>query len=383
MRIKNGLVFRLEDGFCEQELVIRDGNVVCGDCGGEESGEEVLDASGCYVIPGLLDVHFHGCVGEDFSDASYEGLKRMAEYEMSQGVTYICPAGMTLPEEQLANICENAAKFRKTAVPGRDGAELVGVHLEGPFLSRAKKGAQNADFLHDPDGAMLKRLQRDADGLVKLVTLAPEQPGSMEFIETAREEGIHVSVGHTAADYDTALAAFRAGADHVTHLYNGMPPIHHREPGVIPAASDSPGVMPELICDGVHIHGSVVRATFKLFGPERMILISDSLRATGMPDGEYPFGGQMIEVHGTRATILGHPETLAGSVTSLMGCVRQAAAFGIPLKDAVRAASYNPAKSIGLEGMIGSLEPGREGTAVLLDQKDLSIRGIVFRGEMV
>lgn len=150
------------------------------------------------------------------------------------------------------------------------------------------------------------------------MTLAPEEENGLEFTKRAVEAGIHVSIGHTAADYDTALAAFQAGADHVTHLFNGMPPIHHRAPGVIMAAFDSPGVRPEIICDGVHIHGSVIRGTFRLFGADRMILISDSLRATGMPDGKYPFGGQMIAVHGNRATILDHPETLAGSVTSLM-----------------------------------------------------------------
>lgn len=375
MRITGGLVFDLEHGFSERELCT-DGTVISAKSGDEET----LDASGCYVIPGLVDVHFHGCVGEDFSDATPEGLQAMADYELSEGVTYICPAGMTLPEEQLSPICKNAAAHKEK---NNGGAELVGVHLEGPFLSSAKKGAQNSDFLHDPDIPMLRRLQADAKGLVKLVTVAPEQPNAMEFIRTATSEGIHISVGHTIADYDTARAAFEAGADHATHLYNGMPSLHHREPGVIGAARDNENVMPEIICDGIHVHGSVIRATFAMFGAERMILISDSLRATGMPDGEYPFGGQMIEVHGNRATLLGHPETLAGSVTSLMGCMRQAVKFGIPLADAVRAASYNPAKSIGMENRIGSLEEGKDASFVLLDKESLAVKKIVFRGEIV
>lgn len=375
MRITGGFVFDLEKGFLEKELCT-DGAVIA-----EKSGDEkTVDASGCYVIPGLVDVHFHGCVGEDFSDATPEGLQAMADYELSEGVTYICPAGMTLPEEQLSLICKNAAAHKEKK---SGGAELVGVHLEGPFLSSAKKGAQNSDFLHDPDIPMLRRLQEDAKGLVKLVTVAPEQPNAMEFIRTAAAEGIHASVGHTTADYETASAAFSAGADHATHLYNGMPPLHHREPGVIGAAFDNKNVMPEIICDGIHVHGSVIRATFAMFGAERMILISDSLRATGMPDGEYPFGGQMIEVHGNRATLLGKPETLAGSVTSLMGCMRQAVKFGIPLADAVLAASYNPAKSIGMEDRIGSLGEGKDATFVLLDQESLEIRGIVFLGEVI
>ena len=375
MRITSGLVFDLEKGFSEKDLCT-DGAVISA----ESTDETVIDASGCYVIPGLVDVHFHGCVGEDFSDATPEGLQAMADYELSEGVAYICPAGMTLPEEQLSPICKNAAAHREKQT---NGAELVGLHLEGPFLSSAKKGAQNSDFLHDPDIPMLRRLQADAKGLVKLVTVAPEQPGAMEFIRTATAEGIHISVGHTIADYDTASAAFAAGADHATHLYNGMPSLHHREPGVIGAARDDEKVMPEIICDGIHVHGSVIRATFAMYGAERMILISDSLRATGMPDGEYPFGGQMIEVHGNRATLLGHPETLAGSVTSLMGCMRQAVKFGIPLADAVRAASYNPAQSIGMENRFGSLEKGKDATCILLDKETLTIKKIIFRGKVV
>ena len=375
MRVTGGQVFDLEKGFIERD-VCTDGPLLAS----ASSDGRMLDASGCYVIPGLVDVHFHGCVGEDFSDASPEGLQRMADFELSQGVTYICPAGMTLPEDQLTAICRNAAAHR---AKNAGGAQLVGLHLEGPFLSTAKKGAQNGDFLHDPDSAMLRRLQKAAEGCVKLVTVAPEQPGAMDFIRAAVADGIAVSVGHTTADYDTAAAAFAAGADHATHLYNGMPPLHHRSPGVIGAAFDDPKVQVELICDGIHIHGSIVRATFRLFGAERMILISDSLRATGMPDGQYPFGGQEIEVHGNRATILGHPETLAGSVTSLMGCLRQAVAFGVPLADAVRAASYNPARSIGIDRQAGSLDTGKEASLILLDREDLSIRAIVFQGELL
>ena len=375
MRITGGQVFDLAQGFVLRD-VCTDGALIA-----ETSGDgAVLDAAGCYVIPGLVDVHFHGCVGEDFSDATPDGLQKIADYELSQGVTYICPAGMTLPEDQLTAICKNTAAHRRQ---NTGGAEVVGAHLEGPFLCMAKKGAQNGDYLHDPDAAMLKRLQEAAEGCVRLVTLAPEQPGSIEFIRAAAELGIHVSVGHTVANYETAKAAFEAGADHATHLYNAMPPLAHRDPGVIGAAWEVPTVKPELICDGIHVHPAVVRLTFSLFGKERMIIISDSLRATGMPDGEYPFGGQMIEVHGNRATILGHPETLAGSVTSLMGCLRQAVSFGIPVADAVRACTYNPAQSIGIDHRTGTLDVGKEASIVLLNQKDLSIKAIVFKGQQV
>lgn len=375
MRVINGQVFDLEKGFVDRELNT-DGMLIS-----ETSGDDiVIDASDCYVIPGLVDLHFHGAVGEDFSDATPEGLQKIADFELSEGVTYICPAGMTLLEDQLTKICKNTAAHRAS---NPKGAEVVGLHLEGPFLCVAKKGAQNADFLHVPDVDMLRRLNAAADGAVKLVTVAPEEPNGIEFVREASKDGITVSLGHTVANYDIASEAYAAGASHATHLYNGMPPLHHRDPGVIGAAFDAPHAKAELICDGVHIHASVVRATFQMFGAERMVIISDSLRATGMPDGIYPFGGQEIEVHGNRATIAGHPETLAGSVTSLMGCMRKAVEFGIPLADAVRASSYNPAQQIKIADRVGSLEVGKEASIVLLNKEDLSIKKIIFKGEEV
>ena len=375
MIIKSGLVFDLEQGFVQRDLYTNGALIA------EASiDDSLVDASDCYVIPGLVDVHFHGCVGEDFSDATREGLQRIADFELSEGVTYITPTSMTLSEETLMEICTNVAAHRAEST---GGAEVVGAHLEGPFLSYAKRGAQNADFLRDPDAEMLARLQQASDGCVKLITMAPEQPGGLEFISKATELGVTVSVGHTTADYDTAMAAFAAGASHATHLYNGMPPIHHRAPAVIGAAFDSPGVRAELICDGIHIHPAMIRLTFRLFGADRVVLISDSLRATGMPDGRYPFGGQEIEVHGNRATIADHPETLAGSVTSLMGCMKQAIGMGIPIADAVRAASYNPACAIGIDDRAGTLDVGKEASIVLLNKADLSIHSIIFKGKAI
>ena len=376
MRIINGSVF-VGEGFVERDVFVAEGRFV-GEAARAEGGQTV-DAAGCYVIPGLTDLHFHGCVGEDFSDATPEGLQAMADYELSRGITQICPAGMTLSEEQLTLICRNTAAHREKKA---GGAEVVGLNLEGPFLSRAKKGAQNAAYLHDPDLAMLRRLQQAAQGMVKLVTVAPEQPGAMEFIRAAAADGITVSVGHTTADYETASAAFASGARQATHLFNAMPPFTHRAPGVVGAAFDQPEVRVELISDGVHIHPSVVRAVFRLFGARRVILISDSLRAAGMPDGTYPFGGQMIEVHGNRATILGEPDTLAGSVSDLMACMKRAVSFGVPLADAVTAAAVNPAQAIGIYDRMGSLETGKLANAAVLDQ-NLELKAVLFHGEIV
>ena len=371
MKITAGRVFDLERGFVSRDLCLS-GSLVSVD----SPDGEVYDAAGCYVIPGLTDLHFHGCMGADFSDADAAGLETMARYELSRGVTQICPAGMTLPEEQLVRVCRTAADHRDARKPG---AEPVGINLEGPFLSMAKKGAQNGEWLHKPDAAMFRRLAEAGRGLVKLVSVAPEEPGAMEFIDAVAGE-VTVSLAHTTADYDTAMEAYRRGAREATHLFNAMPPFTHRAPGVVGAAFDSPGVMVELICDGVHIHPSVVRAVFRLFGPERVVLISDTMRAAGMPDGDYTLGGQAVRVKGKLATLA--DGTIAGSVTDLMSCLKTAAGFGIPLADAVRAAAYNPARVLGIDGRFGALDPGKAANIAVLDS-ELNVKDVFFKGRKV
>ena len=371
MRITGGQVFDLHEGFVRRDVCF-DGRLLSG----SSADGKTYDASGCYVIPGLTDVHFHGCMGKDFSDADPEGLEIMAKYELSQGVTQICPAGMTLLEDQLTRVCQVAAAHRDANKPG---AELSGINLEGPFLSMAKKGAQNGDWLHAPDVDMFRRLMAASKGLVKLVSVAPEEPGAMEFIEAVEGE-VTVSIAHTTADYDTAMEAFRLGARQVTHLFNAMPPFSHRAPGVVGAALDTPLCNVELICDGVHIHPAVVRAVFKMFGPKRVILISDTMRAAGMSDGDYTLGGQAVTVKGKLATLA--DGTIAGSVTDLMSCMRTAVSFGIPLEDAVWAAAVNPARAIGIFSRMGSLEPGKRANVVVLDQ-NLELKDVFFRGELV
>ncbi|MEE1086715.1 MAG: N-acetylglucosamine-6-phosphate deacetylase [Schaedlerella sp.] len=374
MHIKNGLIFDLKQGFIAKDIYTKDSVIT-----DISTGDEIeVDASDCYVIPGLIDLHFHGCCGEDFSDATPEGLQTIADYQLKNGITSICPAGMTLPEDQLIRICQNASFHHSNSA---NGADLVGINLEGPFLSAAKKGAQNEDYLRNPDLELLQKLQKEAGGLVKLITLAPEQPGSFDFIRNAKN--VTISVGHTAADYNTALAAFSAGARQATHLYNGMMPLHHRNPAVIGAAFDSPETKVEIICDGIHIHPSVIRATFQLFGKERVILISDSIRAAGMPDGRYTLGGLDVILEEKRAVLADSPDTLAGSASNLMDCLKTAVIFGIPLADAVRAATYNPAQTLGIDVHTGSLEIGKDATMLLLNKKDLSIRNIIFHGKVI
>ena len=355
MKITGGKVFDLRKGFVERDVCF-DGALLTPDSRDGQS----YDAAECYVIPGLTDVHFHGCVGADLSDGDGDGLQAMAKYELSRGVTQICPAGMTLLEDRLMQVCRTAAEHNRG---GRPGADLVGINLEGPFLSYAKKGAQNGDWLHAPDVAMLRRLEEASEGLVKLVSVAPEEPGAMEFIKEVAEE-VAVSVAHTTADYDTALEAFRLGAREVTHLFNAMPGFTHRAPGVVGAALDSPWSRVELICDGLHIHPSVIRLTRQLFG-KKLVIISDSLRCAGMPDGQYELGGQPIEMKNGKATLLG-TDTLAGSSSNLLDEVRNVVSFGLTLEDAIYAVSQAPAQAVGLKD-VGVLEAGKRADLLVLD----------------
>lgn len=378
MVIKNGLVFTLEQGFVEKDVVIRDGYFT-GEQKERLEDETVIDAAGDYLIPGLVDIHFHGCAGYDFSDGTPEALAAIGAYELKCGITSICPASMTLAEDTLVSVCENATAYRKQCQE-QQVSRLCGIHLEGPFISMEKKGAQNPAFIRKPDVAAFCRLQEAADGLVRLITIAPETEGAADFIRILGSE-VHISVGHTTSDYETACQAFALGADHVTHLFNAMPGFTHREPGVIGAAFDAKHVMPELICDGIHIAPSAVRIAFELFGKERMILISDSMMATGMPDGEYALGGLPVKVTGNLATL--QDGTLAGSATNLMDCMRTAVSMGIPLETAVRCATYNAAKSIGVENVCGRIAAGTYGDCVILSREDLSTREVILGGQIV
>lgn len=329
---------------------------------------DAIDLGGATVIPGLIDVHIHGNSGADFSDGQPDGPQIMARYLAKNGITGFAPASMTLPYDVLAQAFATARTLKDNRPA--DCARLLGIHMEGPYFSEKKKGAQNGAYLKNPDIEGFRQLFTNCGGLVGIVDVAPELPGAEEFIREAAKL-CTVSVAHTDADYDHANMAFQSGATHLTHLYNAMPAIHHRNPGVIPAAVEAPHVRAELICDGHHIHPASVRLAFSMFGPERMILVSDALRCCGMPDGEYELGGQQVFLSGGVAKLA--DGTLAGSSTNLFDCMKKAMEFGIPECDAIRAATYNPACSLGASH-VGSIETGKEADFVVCtpDYKILS-----------
>lgn len=317
------------------------------------------DLDGALVIPGLVDIHVHGCAGADFSDGDYAGLVRMARYLARRGVTSFAPASMTLPYDALDKAFHAAARLRREGLA--DGARLMGIQMEGPFLSREKRGSQNPAYLRLPDWDRFLRLYDAAEGLLRIVDVAPELPGAVEFTRRASEK-CRVSVAHTAAGYDQAAAVFDAGATHLTHLFNAMSGIHHRHPGPIGAASERENITAELICDGIHVHPSAVRMAFRLF-PGRICLISDALRCCGMADGSYSLGGQEILLSGGVARLTGG--AIAGSAADLYQCMRRAVSFGIPREQAVWAATALPARVIGRESETGAIADGRAADFVI------------------
>ena len=369
MIITNGAVFCDDGVFRKMDIEAQDGEITRIGPDLPRKGQEVIDAQNDYVVPGLVDIHTHGAMGADFTDGTPEAIEKISKFLLKNGVTSFLGTTMTLPKERIISICKTARPYVNAIIP--DKATLRGIYLEGPFFSKERRGAQNEAYLAEPDLSMLKQFSDASGDAVRVIAVAPELSGAFDFIKTASQM-YTVSIAHSAADYDIANEAFSLGANHVTHIFNGMNPFNHRQSGIIGAAFDC-GAYVELISDGVHVDSSVVRVAFKLFGDDKVCLISDSMRACGLTDGQYDLGGQLVTVTGRTATI--GSNSLAGSVTTLTDCMRRAVEFGIPLTAALKAATINPAKSVGLSD-IGSLTVGKRADILVLNQ-DLLIEHIV------
>lgn len=326
--------------------------------------EGEIDLGGRILAPGLVDMHIHGCAGVDFSSESDTAgcLDKMSRYLHSRGVAAFAPAAMTMPYDDL---CALMKRYASAAIHPMKGAALAGIYLEGPFLSAEKCAAQPPEYIIPPDADRLRELFRLSGENIRIACVAPETEGAVEFIRKAA--GIcRVSAAHTAADYETGLTAIEAGISNATHLFNAMNDITRRAPGIAAALLES-GCFCELICDGVHIHPSVVRLTYRLAGPERLCIVSDAMAATGLGNGVFSLGTQTVTVDGHQARLAGG--SLAGSVTDVCSAFQKAVEFGIPPLDALRAVTLNPARALGIDGRLGSIEVGKFARFILLDRE--------------
>lgn len=362
MIIKNGQVFNSNGRFIPADVELAGDRIVKVAPAGTLHGDEELDAAGKYVTPGFVDIHIHGAAGSDFCDGmdgSDKYVRAMQKYLGSQSVTSFLGTTMAFSEEILDRIFDTARP-----IFGQEGygAVLRGVNMEGPFFNKAKKGAQAEEYIIDPDWEMFQRLWERSGHNIRLVDVAPELPGALEFAQKASKL-CTVSIAHTCATYEEATAAFANGFTHTTHLFNAMPAFTHRAPGVVGAASDFAEHI-EMICDGIHLNPSVVRAVFNMFGPDRVCIISDAMQACGMPNGEYSLGGQKVFMTDGLATLA--DGTIAGSATCQAEGFRRAVKFGVPLESALKAATINPAKAAGLFDEVGSIAVGKRADVLVL-----------------
>lgn len=353
MFYKNARIFCRDFQFHMGAFQVRDGRF--GPVLPRHVPADAVDLHGAVVLPGLVEVHSHGNSGADFSDGDYQGLLNMARYSAAQGVTSLAPTSMTLPYDVLAKAFANVVRLRREQPQGC--ARILGIHMEGPYFSYKKRGAQNPAYLKEPDVPGFQELYWGCQGLIRIVDVAPELPGAAAFTRQVSKL-CTVSIAHTDCSYDQARAVIQAGATHLTHLYNAMPGIHHRSPGVIPAAVETPQVRAEIICDGHHIHPASVRLAFSMFGPERMILISDSGRCAGLREGaHFDLGGQDCVLRDGVGCLT--DGAIACSAANLWQCLTNAISWGISEEAAVRAATWNPALAIGAEQEVGSIEEGK------------------------
>lgn len=415
MFIKNVRIYTEEKKFLLGSIEVQDGRIIAiwydgatvegveTECkSGDDGADAVVDGEGCYALPGMIDMHFHGCKGWDICDlpdgesgedpaAIFKMWQEIADHQASIGVTGMSPATMTLPADRLKKTLRYAADFAKLQESGRmQGSRLAGINMEGPFISPVRCGAQDASYILPCSIDAMTQFLEVSEGLVKVVGIAPEKEEALVLIRQMKNQ-VRVSLAHTDADYETTRQALEAGVCHVTHLFNAMPPWHHRAPGVVgavlDAATEGKEIMAELICDGFHVHPSVIRTAFQLLGVDRIILISDSMRAAGMPEGEYTLGGQEVVVQNMRergsVAVLKKNGSLAGSTASLPDCVRTAVRkAGIPLEQAVAAATINPARCLGIEKEQGTISVGKWADIVLWDQ-NLAQRMVICRGKIL
>ncbi len=340
------------------------------------SGEDECDLTGCVIVPGFVDIHIHACVGADTCDADPEGIAKMCAHLITKGVTSFCPTTMTVSHDDISKAL-SVVKGCMEQPP--KGAAIAGVNMEGPYISIHNKGAQSGKYIRELDIDEFEKMFDACGGIVKIVDVAPECGGAEGFIKKASKL-CTVSIAHTKADYECAKHAFDLGITHATHLYNAMPGLTHRAPGVVGAVFDDERVRAEIICDGFHIHPAVLRITFQMLGKDRAVIVSDSMRAAGQPDGVSELGGQTVYVKDGQARL--EDGTIAGSTTNIHQEVKNLIGYGVPFLNVIQAATLNPAKEIHEDERIGSIKVGKYADLVALDS-NLNIKLVVARGKIL
>lgn len=372
MIFKNGKVFT-ENGVFENKDVIIEGNKITKIGENLSYDGEVYDLNGKKLLPGFIDIHTHGCGGYDFCDGAVEYFETMADTYIKFGVTTAMTTSMTISKDDLRKAFSVYRNFADNQ--GEQGTRLSGINMEGPFLSVAKKGAHIEEYIIPGDMELFNELNTLSGNRIKIVDVAPEVEGNLDFIEKAKDKAT-VSVAHTNGDYNVCMEAYKRGATNTTHLFNAMTPLSHRDPGAVGAACDSDAFV-ELICDGFHIHPAVLRTAFKIFGSDRICIISDSMRACGMPDGVYDLGGQDVYVKNGTATL--ENGVIAGSVANSHMGVKNLIAFGVDEETVIKSATINPARAIKMDSQIGSISEGKLADLVIVDD-DYNIEAVYRDG---
>lgn len=345
--------------------------------GGTYNGEscEIIDGSGNWLIPGMIDVHIHGAHGFDMMDGTETSIQEVSRACAATGCTSFLATSVSSDMDSLLNMIRSV----KRVMGQEQGAQIAGIHLEGPYLNPKRKGMQNEKFLRHPDLEEMKAIFQEADGLIRMVTIAPELPGGLELMAYLKEQGVIIAVAHSDATYEEAKVAFAAGASHVTHCFNGMRPIHHRDPGLVVAAFEENHVSLQAIVDQVHLHPAILRMMHRLKGPEKIVLITDALQAMGLGDGNYVFGGHQVTVSEGVARL--SDGTLASSTVTMNEALRHTVDNGLSLVDAVQMASATPANILRLEGK-GTIQSGYDADLVLLDQ-DFQVQWTMINGRLI
>ncbi len=369
MRLKNGTILYDDFIFKNGDLSLSNGKIFFD----TSDDDKILDCTGCYIVPGLVDIHAHGALGFDALDGTEESLEKISAYMAENGVTTFLANLMT----QSHDVMKKAAKtVKKVYDKGTGGANIGGIYMEGPYFSEKYKGAQNPAHLRFPSCDEFDILNSASGNLVKIISLAPELPGAIDFIK-AKNDIVNIAIGHTDSDYQQASEAILAGASVLTHSFNGMRGLHHRNPNAIGAATDG-GIFCECISDGFHLAPSIVRLLYKACGCDKLILISDNIRPAGLKDGISTSGGLKVIIKDGTARL--EDGTIAGSTTSLFDCVKKAIAFGISPEHAFKAATQNPSKAAGIDYLIGSITWGKRADLLILN-KDWSIKHVIIGGQ--